>query len=55
MEKYMMDIMLIILSMEKQYYIIKMVTDMKEITKMIIKKEKEYFILGMVIEKWEII
>jgi len=55
MEKYMMDIISIILSMEKQYYIIMMVADMKEITKMIIEKEKEYVILRMEIEKWEII
>ena len=51
----MMVIMLMILSMEKQYYIIKMVIDMKEISKMIIEEEKEYIILVMVIEKWEII
>ena len=41
--------------MEKEYIIIMMVIDMKEILKMVKEKEKEYIILIMVIEVWEII
>ena len=41
--------------MEKEYYILKMEIDMKEILIMINKKEIEYCIIKKVIEKWEII
>ena len=41
--------------MEKEYIIIMMMIDMKEILKMVKEKEKEYIILIMVIEVWEII
>ena len=41
--------------MEKEFYFIKKVIDMKEIGKMKKKKVKGYTIIKMVIEKWGII
>ena len=41
--------------MEKEFIIITMGIDMKEILKMIKKKEKAFSIIIMEIEKWEII
>ena len=40
---------------EKEYFIGKMVVNMKVILKMIKEKEKEYYIIIKVLEKWEII
>ena len=41
--------------MEKEYFILKVVIDMKAISKMIEEMEKELCIIKMVIKKWEII